>query len=120
MGASRPQADINDMPLHAPSDGLEQVVFVHDYIQLVFGDVRISLYGATSVRGRHAVYEREEPGFCDALVKLMGQRAIALDAAADCRLTIVFASGETIVVLPTVGPEPWEYAGSGEFIVCCD
>jgi hypothetical protein len=108
------------MPIRAASDGLEQVVFIHDYIQLVFGDVRISLYGATSVRGNHSVYGREEPGFCDALVKLIGQRAIALDAAADCRLTIEFASGETIVVLPTVGPESWEYAGSGEFIVCRD
>lgn len=106
------------MPLCAPSDRLEQVVFVHDYIQLVFGNVRISLYGATSVSSRHASYEREEPGFCDALVKLLGDQAIALDVAADCLLTIDFASGAKIVVFPTVGPEPWEYFGVGEFIVC--
>ncbi len=105
------------MPLQAPIDELEQVVFVHDYIQLVFGDVRISFYGATSVRSRHAFYEREKPGFCDALVKLIGQKATALDAAADCRLTIGFASGETVVVLPTVGPEAWGYAITGESIV---
>ena len=105
------------MPLHAPVDALEQVVFTHDYIQLVFGDVRISLYGPTSVRGPHGFYEREEPGFCDALVKLIGQHAIALSALEDCRLTIEFASDETVVVLPTVGPEAWEYASSGEFIV---
>ncbi len=105
------------MPLLAPVDELEQVVFIHDYLQLVFGDVRISLYGATSVCGHRGSYGHEEFGFCDALVKLIGQHAIALSAEANHRLTIEFASGETVVVLPTADTEAWEYASSFEIIV---
>ena len=94
-----------------PQDPLSQVVFVHDYLQLVFQDCAFTLYNcATYTKGTTAL-RQGQIGFCDALVSLIDQ-----DARTEVRsesLVLHFTSG-AVVSVPTSGPnargpEAWQF-----------
>jgi hypothetical protein len=98
-----------------PVDPLSKVVFVHDYLQLVFQDCAFTIYNLATYTKATTVLRQGEPGFCDALVSLINQTAHA-EARAES-LLLRFTSG-VVVSVPisgpdTRGPEAWQFARLG-------
>jgi hypothetical protein len=88
---------------------LSQVVFVHDYLQMVFGDSRLSVYASATVSSTYRSLVRSDVGFCDALVALIGKRVISADYARMRQLRFTFEGGESVTVSllgdGVIGPE---------------
>jgi hypothetical protein len=100
-----------------PQDPLSQVVFIHDYVQLVFEDCSFSLLNPIVVESVTAVLRQGSPGFCDALVKLIGQEA-HFDALESPSIRLSFSSGTSVLVLPDgIGPEAWIFYSSRQPLV---
>lgn len=117
---SRPTPDTS-MNFQPPGK-LSEVTFIHDYIQISFQDSGFSLYNRVAVRTEAGLFNQGEPGFCDALVSLIGQRAASVTLDVASALKFAFSGGETIVVLvddaSIRGPEAWQmHPPSGEFVV---
>jgi hypothetical protein len=91
------------------AEPLSQVVFVHDYIQLVFQELRLSIYSCLSIRSSVALFEKNSPGYCDKLVALIGQRAVSVNYAGGVALDIAFEKGDNLSIslrdLDVGGPE---------------
>jgi hypothetical protein len=104
-----------------PEDPLSQVVFIHNYLQLVFQDSAYTLYNlATYSRGGVAI-EQGQPGFCDALVALIDQRA-EVHYHSESGLVIQFVGGASVTVPSsgpnTRGPEAWQFGRmDGPYVV---
>jgi hypothetical protein len=98
-----------------PIDPLSQVVFVHDYLQLVFQDRAFTIYNVATYSCGAVELRQGQPGFCDALVALIDQNAHA-EALAD-RLLLQFSGGALLSVpvsgLDTRGPEAWQFGQLG-------
>jgi hypothetical protein len=93
-------------------DPLSQVVFVHDYVQLVFQDRAFSLFNSLTYCEQSSVLPQGSPGFCDSLVALIGQPATADFASGS--LTLKFSTGQRVVVSNAgSGPEAWMFTGVG-------
>jgi hypothetical protein len=84
-------------PSLTPQAPLSQVVFVHDYLQLVFDDERFSIFNPCllSVAGRDV--RAGTMGFCDSLVALIGQTATRSSTSE--LLLLCFSGGATLTVL---------------------
>lgn len=82
-----------------PQSSLSEVVFLHDYLQLVFQDERLSVFNPCSLTGPGLMLRTGEPGFCDALVGLIGQTASACAHSSEL-LSLVFSGGIVLAVLP--------------------
>lgn len=98
-----------------PADPLSQVVFVHDYLQLVFQNCAFTIYNLTTYSKATTVFRQGDPGFCDALVSLIDQTARV--EAQDESLLLHFAGG-AVVSVPTSGPdtqgpEAWQFGRLG-------
>ena len=98
-----------------PIEPLSQVVFVHDYLQLVFQDCGFTLYNLATYSTVSGELRPGQPGFCDALVSLIDQ-TVRVEALAD-RLLLHF-SGGALVSVPisgpdTRGPEAWLFSQLG-------
>jgi hypothetical protein len=101
-----------------PKEPLSQVVFVHDYIQLVFHDSGFSIHNDSELLIDGVRYIRHKPGYCDALVSLIGQHVQLTAASDDVSLKLIFDSGAEFLVLDTgTGPEAWEYSSKDGPIV---
>ena len=98
-----------------PKDPLTQVVFVHDYLQLVFQDCTFSLYSIATFAHEESVFGQGSPGFCDALVSLIGQTGCVEQSASS--LLIRFSGGASITVpcsgSSARGAEAWHFARAG-------
>ncbi len=81
-----------------PSEPLSQVVFIHDYLQLIFQDEGFSIYNLSEVECRGAKIAQGQPGFCDAVVALIGQRAIAVSHSDNGVLRLSFEQGVQFAV----------------------
>ena len=102
-----------------PIDPLSQVVFVHDYLQLVFQDCGFTLYNLATYSHGDVVFRQGQPGFCDALVALIDQTARA--EARNDSLLLHFVKG-AVVSVPTSGqnvrgPVAWQFNRLGGPIV---
>jgi hypothetical protein len=86
-------------PNLTPQSPLSQVVFVHDYLQLVFQGERLSIYNPCSLTGPGLNLQTGDPGFCDALVSLIGQTASACADSSEL-LSLSFSGGVVLAVLP--------------------
>jgi len=73
------------------NEPLSQVVFVHDYVQLVFQDTTLSVYCSMSVALRRDSIGWHGPGWCDALVALIGQSVTSVDYLPRDHLRITFS-----------------------------
>jgi hypothetical protein len=97
-------------PYLVPAGPLTQVVFVHDYLQLVFDTGRISIYNRASLDMGARRQRTGEAGFADSLVQLIGQRV--LHAELEPTLALQFERGSRLVVLngpdDVKGPEAFE------------
>jgi hypothetical protein len=99
-----------------PLEPLTQVVFVHDYLQLVFQDSRFSFCYWPTLQVAEAVLERGAAGYCDTLVSLIGQGVRSVDADGT-GLSLRFQNGALLLV-PSFDPdcnvpEAWTFSTPG-------
>lgn len=95
-----------------PTEPLSQVVFVHDYIQLVFQDACFSIYNIAELQLAETTLLQGQPGFCDALVGLIGLPLISVSSGP--MLSLSFQGGVMFVVTEgSSGPEAWQYNSPG-------
>ena len=101
-------------PNLVPADPLTQVVFVHEYLQLVFQDTGFSLYNPVELRLNGHVIRQNESGFADGLVGLIGQSVLSAATVETSGLALSFTSG-TIVSVDSDGPGPeaWQFNSLG-------
>jgi hypothetical protein len=71
------------------NEPLSQVVFVHDYVQLVFQDTMSITSTRDSIGWRG-------PGWCDALVALIGQSVNSVDYLPRDHLRITFSDASVL------------------------
>jgi hypothetical protein len=100
-----------------PKDELSQVVFIHDYLQLVFQDVCFTLLTPPTLISGGDMYRPGESGFCDKLVSLISAKATAVQCGANDDLSITFSNGAKVSVSTSdpraTGPEAWHFGGAG-------
>ena len=103
-----------------PAEPLSQVVFVHDYVQLVFQGETFSLFNRLRVTGPQTAMqgETEFPGL---LVALIGQQVTRAAEGSVAMLELHFQSGSTVQVLRgeefASGSEAYMFAGHGDVLV---
>lgn len=104
-----------------PCEPLTQVVFVHDYIQLVFQDETFNLYNQVELEYATRLFRSGELGFCDTLVSLINKRVVSTSSGATCKLELTFEGGTRLRVRPDVdsacGPDSFEYFGPQNLLV---
>lgn len=100
-----------------PVAPLNQVVFIHDYFQLVFQDASFSIYNEAEIRIGMAVFGQQQPGFSDKLIGLIGKTLTAVSTSPSLALT--FENGAVVVVSQTgCAAEAWQYKSAiGEVVV---
>lgn len=99
-----------------PIEPLSRVVFIHDYLQLVFQDACFSIYNPAELKLDSSLLLSGQPGFCDVLVSLIGQPLTS--ALSSPSLSLTFQNGTVLTVAQIgQGPEAWQYAALGEPIV---
>jgi len=106
-------------PSLQPHDPLSQVVFIHDYLQLVFQDCAFTLYNLAIYTAGDTKLTQGESGFCDALVSLIGQEARA--EVLPGHLSLHFSNGAAVSIVSTGitarGPEAWQFGQLGGSVV---
>jgi len=96
-----------------PIEPLSQIVFIHDYLQLVFQDACFCIYNTAELRQGGNSLSQGQHGFCDVLVSLIGQPLTSVSAAPSLALT--FQNGTVLVVAQSgQGPEAWQYISLSE------
>jgi hypothetical protein len=78
------------------NEPLSQVVFVHDYVQLVFQDTTLSVYCSMSVTSPRDNIGWHGPGWCDALVALIGHSVSSVDYLPGDHLRITFSDASVL------------------------
>ena len=104
------------------AEPLSSVVFVQDYIQLVFQDLYFNLYNPVSVHRESRTLREADIGFADELRRLIGQRVVDTSAQERQFVTVKFERGTQVTVSlrpeDVTGPEAFELAnGKGLWIV---
>jgi hypothetical protein len=104
-----------------PLEALSQVVFVHDYIQLVFQDEVFAIYNIPELVHQGTSVRQGRPGFCDALVGLIGQRVISVSTTEPEMLLLDFERGARFRLLSgdegVRGPEAFQFRGLNNLLV---
>ncbi|HEY2711215.1 MAG TPA: hypothetical protein VGI60_01775 [Chthoniobacterales bacterium] len=103
-----------------PTGTLSQVVFVHDYLQLVFQSESFSVFNVCEVARGEVVSRCGEPGFCDAVVALIGQHVNGVSASSPFKLALTFEDGSAFRILShhrANGPEAFAWHGPGNTII---
>lgn len=80
------------------ADPLTEVSFVHDYVQLSFQDLGLSVYSQLTVGTPRGLLKRSDSGFCDALVGLIGQRVTSVEYSAKISMRLIFSDGSSVNV----------------------
>jgi hypothetical protein len=105
-------------PKLKPSEPLTQVVFIHDYMQIVFEDESFNIYNLAEIENRGVKIEQGEPIFCNALVSLIGQRVIAVSRTNSHALKLSFSDGANFLVrcdnAAIKSPEAFEFNGNNQ------
>jgi hypothetical protein len=104
-----------------PSESLSHVAFIHDYLQLIFQDEWLSIYNLAEVERHGLKVSQVQPGFCDAVRALIGQRVVAADHSDACVLRLSFEEGTQFTVrsdeAAISGPEAFEFNGKNQALV---
>ena len=94
------------------AEPLSQVVFIHDYIQLVFQDTYFNLYNRVSVHRAGCTLKDSDMGFADELRRLIGQRVVDTSSEAGQFSAVKFERGTQVSVSlrseDVNGPEAFE------------
>ena len=107
-------------PRLLPKSSLSQVVFVHDYIQLVFQDEAFSLYNPVIVKTLDENNEQGGAGFADSLVSLIDRAVVEVDSSEGFAIALRFGCGRQVQVLRNGGaksPEAFQFNGPNGVIV---
>jgi len=111
----------NMLPDLIPASQLTQVVFVHDYLQLIFGEDVYCIYNRLELNAGTRVLQSGQPGFADALASLIGQRIKAVADEPGAVLDLIFGNHHVLRILKGVenesGPEAYNYFARGGFFV---
>jgi len=96
---------------------MTQVVFIHDYIQLVFQDCRINVYNTAQITTSDGVIVlQNNPGFADQTVNLLEQKITSAYISESRELSLCFTNGTKFKTLNSPehchGPEAFEASGS--------
>ncbi|WP_028208236.1 restriction endonuclease subunit S domain-containing protein [Paraburkholderia nodosa] len=101
-----------------PVEPLSQVVFIHDYFQLVFQEERFTVYNRSAVADRESVIRQGTVGFCDKLVELIGQSVVAVTQTDAYVLCLRFSGGAAFQIeadLDPSWPEAFDFIGRSQF-----
>ena len=106
-------------PFLQPNYPLSQVVFVHDYLQLIFQDCVFSLYNLATYTASDITLTQGDAGFCDALVSLIEQ-TVRVEVLPG-KLSLYFDNG-AVVSIPSTdeairGTEAWQFSRLGGSVV---
>ena len=107
-------------PRLLPESSLSQVVFVHDYVQLVFQDEAFSFYNRVIVKTRDAEYEQGGVGFADSLVSLIDRAVLEVYSSERFAIALRFDCGTQVQVLrkgSAKGLEAFQFKGPNGIIV---
>ena len=92
-----------------PKLPLSQVIFIHDYVQLVFQEARFTLYNEVTIAINEGLVAQGQVGFADALVGLLEQKVESASATALYSLELSFEQGAVVRVsrydIHNPGPE---------------
>jgi len=101
-----------------PVEPLSQVVFIHDYLQLIFQDEGFNIYNLAQIELQGKKLTQGQSGFCDAVVSLIGQRVIAASHSDTYALRLSFEEGAQFIVrsddAAISGPEAFEFNGKNQ------
>ena len=104
-----------------PAEPLSQVVFVHDYVQLVFQAESFSLFNRLRVTSSARTATQGETEFPGLLVALIGQQVTRVAEGSVAMLELHFQDGTSVQVLRgeefAAGPEAFMFAGDGDVLV---
>ena len=112
---------VTDLKLN-PLEPLTQVVFVHDYVQLVFETETLAIYNLMRFHGLQGEeIEQGQTGFADALVGLIGAKAVSVNTSqAEC-LALQFENKGRLAVTQgaegSAGPEGFQFSSVDGLIV---
>ena len=109
------------IPNLKPSGPLSQVVFIHDYVQLVFDEESFSICNVAEMDCQGALIRQGQVGFCDALVALIAQQVTVVSSSNVYALALTFERGARLLVLAgdagVRGPEAFQFNGRNNLIV---
>ncbi|WP_244064015.1 hypothetical protein [Bradyrhizobium sp. Ce-3] len=75
---------------------LSSVVFVEDYVQLVFdGDV-LTMFVWPEISGGSKIFKQGSEGYCDALSRLINRRVVEAAEHPGEQLSMLFSSGDVL------------------------
>ncbi len=106
-----------------PVEPLTQVVFVHDYVQLVFGSETLSIFNLMRFRGLQGDdLEQGRVGFADALTGLIGAKAHSVSTSPSECLALQFENEGRLAVTceadEAAGAEAFQFnSTAGVFMV---
>lgn len=103
-----------------PLEPVTQVVFAHDYIQLVFDTEILSIYNPMRFRGlQGGEIEEGQTGFADALVGVIGTKACSVKwSEAECLVLQFEGKGSLAVANDSTVPEAVQFkTATGSFVV---
>lgn len=104
-----------------PPEPLSQVVFIHDYIQLVFQSHGFSIYNLAQVTHGNSLLTQGSSGFCDAVAGLIGLHVIQVSSSPQHKLSLLFENQQQILVPSSQeyvrGPEAFQFTGPEHLLV---
>ena len=77
---------------------MSSVIFVQDYIQLQFDGSSLTAYVWPTVKSSKNVFERQTPGYRDALCNLIGKVVVQTSELANQALVIKFIDGTMLEI----------------------
>jgi hypothetical protein len=108
-------------PNLVPTEALSQVVFIHDYIQLIFQGEGFSLYSRVALAKQGREILQGSDGFADEITRLIGQRVSAAGATNRSKLEMQFEGGSVVWILHGQenerGQEAFQYSNCDGVIV---
>jgi hypothetical protein len=104
-----------------PEHPLSQVVFIHDYIQLIFQSATFTIYNSCTIELKADSVSQGSRGFADQLVQQIGRRAQAQSLQGEHALILLFEGGVALKVKrrdeENPGPEAYEAHTDGGDII---
>jgi hypothetical protein len=100
---------------------VSQIVFVHDYLQIAFQDLLLTVYSPVTLALGAAEIRSSDPGFYDRLVGLIGKRPVQVEYSSREHLRLSFDGNEILTASlnsdSVIGPELFQVSGPGLPIV---
>ena len=95
---------------------MSQVVFIHDYIQLIFQDCIINVYNDSEIipKNKPAII-KGSTGYADSIVQLIDKKITEVTYSEGEKLSLLFSNGNRFNILlgssAAHGPEAFEISG---------